>query len=853
MVVNEAGEVVGADLVSKGMTITVNGDEAATKMDANGNWVNGDVIGLAWYNLNRNGQIGNTQDEATWLAKTNNRDYKIYNVPSFTTEDNGATWTTMANVYQGAYYAYYPWERIGEPEEMVITPNEPAQTGAWDTDRYTNKFQISAQDFLSKMEGVTEDNTLEHDFYLTTPLNAFAVVPNPNAYITSNDYLKAMYIANMTVKTNSYNNVIVTKGTVHPQLIPHVERTFMGDIDAEATRTAMDAAIANLNPKTSYISYVDADKASAVTTTMGDNKSFNLAGGENLHQIRVFTFPITEALPFDNYAPSVEFVVKGNNGPWDLGTFTVDANQPASATLIANLKKLFGNDAEWSMTKILRGTTGGPKVLASEGSMSAVLTPQNFEPAVSNITEEEQWADLVKLVDALTGPNGKYTAGDEVTFTLGDNLTFDSNIPTPEKGVKIELVTTSSYSLTVTGKTEWPANLDVDKDDKIVVEGKLYVGATGTETAGQEIILDATIDNNGTIYAGPMVSISTKDDKALDNTNGTVFVEYGAYVYPSEEATVGEIAFEVTDSEPTTMHYINTLIQKDGEQYLDKQNEYAYVNTLWIGTKEAQVTLNLNALAKEGDDGDRYEDVETPAQYLLPLNLIDIVLVNGKVVYKKGDDNENVKNVISRDGKNEIRDIIPLGNITIEEGSILTIESDEVYGLYSNEDKDLVLPAADATITNYGTLNVTTNVETVNIYNMDYSTSVINVDPDEHIWYMDVYVQDGQTKGDIVRNPNAPQPELSALGQVVVTAFEAYKASSDAPKSLDEMVNKLNSKGAALLDNKGNWASSDLYFALSDWMEAEYGVGLNETGTPTTLTVKMFENFQNAEQYTFTF
>lgn len=850
-VATEIGETVGADLVSKGMTITVQDGEADTRMGASGNFTNGDIIGLAAYNLNKAGEYGNTQNQSDWSASNANQDRKIYNIPSFETEDNGITWTTMANIYQGPYFAYYPWSRKGFQEEMVVTPNEPAQTGAFANDRYTNRFQLSAQDFITSGAGVTADGALEWDFCLVSPLNQYAVVPAPNTYITASDYLKAMYITSMTVNTNAQGGVIATKATINPHLIPHVVRdNLTRDIITTDTRDAMDAAAVLANNNQSYLEVARSDWATSVTTNMGDSKYFTLAGGENLHQIRVFSFPIKQALAWNNngaYSPHVVFVVKGNQGDWKLGEFKVDDTQEASQTLIDNLKKLYGNDDEWSMTKILRNQqTGAPKALVSAKSMSAVLTPQNFTPATDNITEVAQWNDLVNLIDALTGEGGKYKAGEKVTFTLGGNLSFTGNIATPKNGVKIELFTANN-NLTINGTSEWPENLIVDKADNIIVAAGavLKVGAAGTATAGKEIKLDATITNNGTIYAGALASISTKDSKALDNTNGTVFVEFGAYVYPSDDATVGEIAFEVKDSEQETMGNINTLIQTD-DKLFSEQNEYAYVNTLYIGTEEAQVTLDLNALAKPGDDGNRYETKPTDPQYLLPLDKIDIVLVGGKVAYKKGGKNDNVKNVISRSGKNEIRDIIPLGNITVEEGSVLTIESDEEYGPYSNDDRDLVLPAEDATITNYGKLIVTTSVETVDIKNMSYTTSEIEVESGEHIYYSGTYKQDGKATGEIVRDPNAPIPSLSDEAKAVIAAYTECANANDIDTSsetkfLESLMSYVNRA-----DAQTTWVSVKFYNAFNEWYSEQYGVSLSGIvgRDAQAITPQMLRNFE---------
>lgn len=718
-VATEIGETVGADLVSKGMTMTIQNGEADTRMTDTGSFSEGDIVGLAAYNLRKTGEYGQTQNRSTWEANTDNGDKVIYNIPSFETED-GYNWTTMANIYQGAYYAYYPWTRDGFQREMTITPNEPYQTGAFGDDRYANRFQISAQDFIEAGEGINSSTgELKWDFCLISPLNQFAVVPNPNDYITTNDYLKAMYITSMTVKTNASAPVIVTKGTVYPQRIPHVIRTVEGDINATATRTAMYDALESMDATTSYITYISKDLADEITTSMGAEGSestyFTLVGGKNLHQIRVFMFPIIKALQFDayDYRPSVEFVVKGKEGPWPLGTFTVDRDQAASATLIDNLKKMFSDDAKWSMTKILLNDKGNPKALSSADEMSAYLTPQNFAPAVDNITGASQWTDLVNLIDALTGEGGKYQSGDKVTFTLGGDVDFRGDIPTPKNGVEIVLAT-GPHTLTIKGTSNWPANLITDKEDNITVDQNavLNIGMDedADDTNDPEVTVYASITNLGTINAGGNAVISNGTDKSLDNSdsNAMVVIRYGALVYPADKQH-GVIAYRVADTEPATIGKVNTLIETEVNS--GQNVNYAHVNTLIIALSEEGVfDLNADATPTSGDNYNPSQE-----RQLRNLTDIDIRLEGGKVAYTGGK-YVKVNNVYNVSGNGTIQDIEPQGNIEVWGGQ-LSINTDAAV-LYNPNGKDLEL--------NYGS-TVELRADTRLDVNTDiYTTYVVN-------------------------------------------------------------------------------------------------------------------------------
>lgn len=740
-VVNEAGEVVGADLVSAGMTITSFGDKSpvtrvATDENGNAYWEAGkDATGVAWFQY-KDGDastpgIKQKQEIGEWYNKTADQmstDCSIYANHRFGYEGSNG-WTTPADVYAGSYFAYWPYERLGEIKEKAVSANEEIPQTADFTEEYLNKaLRMSAQDFIS-VEDVNDEGLLEKNLYLYPMVNVIGVVATPNTGI-DNEYLKGMEITKMTINAGGDNKTVFRdKGIIVPRRLPKavVYNTLTGTYDPrpeEDLRKDMETIAAGAtesNENGLLCGFTGTPAKSTLTTTIDANFKLD---AEN-HILRAFAFPIQEGISYkDDEYPSIDVTVSSTTkgADWILGTFHVtDANESSA---VMNLKDMLAVDKEGTTNSWIKNIMGDNtwRVAASEKNMSAMLNVNDFTPATTTATgntidSEAEWNDFVQLINALDKKNNFAKEGEGekaysyVEFELGDNVTLNNKIQVPND-VKIKL-TTGSYTLKLAGDVEWPENLVVDNSDNIEVTtgSTLKVGSEGTALAGtgKEVVLDAKIINNGTIYAGKLASISTQDSKVLNNINGTVFVEFGAYVYPTENY-VGVIAFEVKNSDLETIGQINRLIQTEDDKVFDKQNEWAYVNTLYIeGTDENNVTtLDLNALAEEEVGGNRYETTGTAAKYLLPLDNIDIVLKNGAVVYdpetaaqrNDKEDCKNVKNVYSEEGVNTIRDIEPLGNIEVTGGELHVLTDTEVYP----GGKDLFMSAAGEISVKGGTL-----------------------------------------------------------------------------------------------------------------------------------------------------
>lgn len=834
-------EVIGADLVAQGMTIVptiLDGDNATTRV-MDGKWEGGDSFGLAWYNFSTSGIKATQSSSDYWSGSNwNYTDNNIYANHRFILEGN--SFVTYTDVYQGAYFVYFPYKRLGETTPKTISINEGIpQTGTFAWERQNQLLHISAQDFVEKSD-VDEEGKLEKDFFMTPAANALGVVATPNEAISGSEYLSKMIITKMEIKANGSNNeVFVDGGVLRPRQIPKVEYLPLStQIDEKATREALDAAAAkstdpNNNSQGDYLEQQTTATSSVVTNI---NANFNLA---NDNTLRAFIFPIQKGVTYNaNEYPEVDITVSRTKGDgtedYALGTFNV--NNGNSKVLIDNLKSFLdatNASADMSLTKIMR-INGVMQWPCSVDNMTANLTVNDFTPATSNITSVPQWNDLVALVNALKAAGKKDF--NEVTFKLGADLYFDDEIAAPE-GVKIILDTNSHKLVVNSGVVDWPSNIVLNAANtttKIVVAD----GATlrvGIELE-EEIVLNATsITNNGTIEAGAEASISTATGKALDNTNGTVIVDFGAYVYPSKSETTGVIAYEVEDNSVTTMGNINTLIALQGAS---GQVEYAQVNTLILING---VELDLNAMASEAEDNGRYEE-SIPAGYLASLENIDIIMRGGTIICKdiKNEKlNSMVKNITVESGENTIYDVRPQGNITVGEEGTLTIES-RVYPYVGNTDLKL---NDNALIDNNGTLKVNTSVYTKDF---DNETGHVIVATGETLWYTGVYTQGGIAEGYVLKKYADPTTyeDLSDKAKSVVTTFNTY-AESISATSFEELCNDWTTKKSSPSER---WGSTKFYKALSDWFTS-VGLPALSTSPYQDLSVTMFETFQNMTGY----
>ena len=847
---NNAGnnEIVGADLASHGMNIVL---EGAQTRAYNGGWDEGDIVGLAWYNIKGDAGIYAQQDETTWVKGADSRgtDNKIYANHQFIS--NGSAFTTQSDVYQGAYFAYWPYKSQASANGVIaktIKVNEDAQTGNFADDRYNKALHISAQDFIAAGEGVDENQKLTRNFLLTPAVNVFAVkatIKNIEASTDAINFFKGLSITELDVNAGGTNNeVFVSEATLRPRYIPNVIMKD-GAIDVEETTKALDeAAAAAVEKAKSGGSYLGNDIKMASTVTTKVRNAYTIANaGTDENRIRVFAFPFAKNVNYttgQNPSATIKVgVLKDGEWQYDLGEFEIEAKD--NSTFTNKLKDILAGTGSIDMKKLLRTEDGAWTFV----NLDADLLLEHFTPLTLDIQSEAQWNDLVKVYDALYDLKAIDPTAEDFkmpVFRLGKSVTFAGTTIATPKNFNIILETTEGtgkdvYEMTFSNtEVTWPENLLTSGNSVIRVpeETTLNVGMDSEE----EITINSVIYNKGIINAGSMVSLSTNKAQPIYN-EGRIIIEYGTYVYPNA-GSEGVIAYKVADTEPETIGNINTLITKTTDSGL---KEYAQVNTLIVSTD-----LNLNAPAAY-NTGDRYQEASGEKQ-LKDLSGINIELNNGSVYYVYDEDTDNhksVKNVIATatEGEtttNSMTDIEVMDDVTTQAGATLNVKT--------NSDKTDFTHYTLDNINNHGSLNVSANMK-VSIVN-NYKSGSIVVNDGYKITYTtkgeDGYLQEGTAQGPIFEIGAGDREEAVA----VKNAFEAVKNDKTAVTTSEaKFLEALNSY---VEDNISNGSSTyvQFYKALAEWQKDTLGVGLADNGS-TEITREMLRAFENNTGYKFVF
>ena len=872
---NGAETVIGADLVSEGLNIRIN-EGATTRVTDKGDWQVGvDKVGMGWYNYgSRPTTIYAEQTKEDWWSKAaKGTDSKLWanHIFSAVNNEGEGVWATTTNVYQGAYFVYFPYGDIDAITEKKLLLNSVPQKGEFQQDWMNNGLMLSAQDFIMKGEDVDPaTKTLTKTFIIAPMVNALKMEMDSKEIQDAPEgdasYLKGMNITSVQLNAGEGNEVFAQAGqNLVISGIPTVQTAVEGQmpndvypIDNEKTREKLYEAAANATDGKSFLG--KSPKLESTLTTEVQYAGYTLA--EN-RLVRAFALPIpdkgadyTGAVENPTVTVNVGRLNEDGTTKYVLGTFNVNVEN--NLNFITKLKSaLEGSDA--TLNKVLidnDGNWGYLDLTNEKNELAAKLLLGSFNPITTKIETIEQWNDLVSVYDALHALEVNIADPTFIWDPKDDTQVFNGEIKTTKEG-NITLATATGKKMVITGETTWPENLvttkDVNAEIEVAAGATLSVGELdeSAEVGDKVVEIEAYIDNNGIIKAGKNASIGTQEEDGLEGLDNTleadgknrVIVTYGAYVYP-QAGKDGVIAYEVQpgEEELVSKEEVSKIEVLVGTE--EKNVEWAYVNTLIV---PEGIQLDLNAEGTSGTTSDRYEGTDSYSYEMPDLSKVDIELTGGSVVKTLPGDLTNVKNVYAISGESDIEDIQPLENIVVKGGTlnINTKPYPHSKDLNMLNDKNIEVKGASCY------LNVNTNVKATYLINRAYGT--IKINDANHITLPNVDNFTSETGSTLVGELEyeTPAEEYTTEEQAVIDAFEAYKASTDAPTSLADMVEKINKKGDALLLNKGKWTSSDLYFALSDWMEVTVGIGLNESGTPTTLSETMFINFQNNSGYTF--
>ena len=712
--VNPNGEFVGAKLVGTNISMDF-GKDSQTKLTGTA-WESTDQLGLGW--VVTNAGYDAVQNEADDFSADPAIASKLYANHLFQLGDKG-NFTTKGNVYEGWHFAYYPFayeKRIGQVKNVVVNPK---QTELWAKDRYNTCLYLSAREFLTESD-LNADNELNDVTYeMFRAMGTIGITVNPSAMFTGSDALKNLNIESVTIKTEGVST-FVTSVKLQPAYLPEFQYKTVGTdlvYDAEATKAAVYTNLDNGSARV-----LQPVALSQTVTTEVENDAINLTAPQTL---RVYVYPTTAPLTTENTSITIEveggqFNVAYVNKPEAQLSAAEKANN-AAITAIVNAFKSNGALADYyaDITKNIL-------------SLNLELTGDIFKADFTDIYDEEQWDKAVAVADALELEEATFTITKTPAKTPYDWAFEDLD----EAG---NLITLPQAELTVNGRPmiigangSWPA--------EGITATSVKVNKNVTLTVADNVTLDATVDNDGTIAVGKKAKVMT-----VNNEHGRINVVYGSYLV-LETHKHGVIAYNVTGKD---MAYQINYLTKAGNALGD-----ARVNTLVLNNK----TFNLSMVDTAVENDDPYNGIVTPGAALEGMDQMNFELNNGTL---KADPNSGVKVAaveVLGGTKNAIWNTNITNDLTITAGKV-TVDAAKV-GTYTESLK------VEGNIDNKGELVANANIYTTTIKNPVGAKTTVN--PDYVIWYTTDYEQGGSASGYIKKLESLP----GVFEEVVVTEAE---------------------------------------------------------------------------------
>lgn len=673
-------QFVGAELI--GTNVSVNfGTYTDTKVDGlTGDFEEGDKIGLGWIVTNA-GYAADQKPTAGLFGPDLFANHMYI-------KENGEL-VTKGNMYKGWHFAYMPFQYVEKLGDALKVTVNPVQTEEYTRDAVNTNFNVSGRNFLTR-ESLDDNYQLKEgiSFPIARATNTIKVTVKPTAMFTGSDALKNLKIKSIQIKAKEkiFPDATIT---LHPEYLPALtEESTKSDV-YDALPSVMASAKAN----------------TTITSTI-DNEDIDLSGDQAL---RIYTLPVA-GVPVGGVNPkNVVFTIGVEGGVFTVPYVTDEEDDRYSET---NKESIEAFVEAYEEDGVL--TEYGTSTLKIELELNGAM----FAPAFGAISSESEWNNAIAVADALELENP--------TFTLVNDVDADGNYEW-EFTDDIKLLSDSESVLTVKGapmvvgaEMEWPSEDYLNVEANVVVNANLRVDG---EMDAAEII------NNAVITVGPAGSISNSDDEALNNSNGEVIAEFGAYVYPAS-GEEGTIAYVVEGTTTADIYKVNTMLTHANTS----------VNTLIVKT-----ALDLNAPAADATEDGRYTE-GNDAAWLESLNNVNVILEGGSLIYNpkhtnEDDDNTTVKHLLARSGENTIDDVIVTTHIEVAENATLTVANTNL--------PDYVKSYFSEAITNEGTLKLD-NV-CLNVQEVDNTSGSIVATGKNHIYYSetDGYKQGGTVAGSV--------------------------------------------------------------------------------------------------------
>ena len=669
-------EIVGAKLVGTdiSMEVSMNGSSAQSRYaGGESGWGNEDVIGFGWI------VSGNASDTQ---SPNNKPSSALWANHMFGTEDGGTTWSTKGNLYEGWYYAYYPWSYEKKAGNIKTYTMNPAMIARGANKHYSQSLYLSNRQFVTEGDIDKENNSMSDNIKLYQAVKFIQITAkaeNESAF-SKDGGLDNLQIDKVTISAGD-KNIFAEEVYVYGKELP-VKVKYSEDM----TKTETD----NLNLanfRQNYSSIVPVKKAA--TTISRDVKAAELlvstnptSEGKNVNVYLNVRPTTNNTLTADDitvtfHSGAASFVISKAKSLSDINKEAIDA-------LVAAYHK----DGKLSTINEL-DEEGNPKATLAHLPLTFELCAADFVTDFSSITDITEWNEAVELVSLLKR--------EQETFYIDGNIEFDGAINMPE-GCELtvipvdnedvdetEILTDNMITLKGTFENGIPANLNIEAVD-VVVEGTVEEAQT---------INAHCITNNGTLNLGKGTSVNAQKELAVKVTNNGVInmAEYSMLtnvdnknriniVYKSAiELAVGgangEVAYEVTNLDTPTR--IKNVLKRDG----NNTGRHALVNVLVFNSENKISEFNFTYNVSTEADDDYYNSTpgfsdDKPYEGLnevsLEINGVNVSSTKEVTVKNVEINNANLGAgiVVGGDlivkGGNVIADVASIGALNIEDG-----------------------------------------------------------------------------------------------------------------------------------------------------------------------------------------
>ena len=661
-------EVAGAKLLGKNLSAEFP-IASETKTDADGNWVAGDKLGLAW------------------VTETNT----ISANHLFQMGTDGL-FTTYGNVYEGVHFAYYPYAYMPSVGAKSVTIN-PKQTETIDKDIFATRLHLSTKQGLTAAHNLDGDKLVNGNFKMRRAVKALNVTLNVDENITSSDALKGLKIKKVTLSAG--NNELFFGGNVALNPNALASPVYVN----EAGKVVPSTDIKNCNepshnhtlgaPAAVYpagATFSEAETAKefyksllgdgkvfgtpAYTKSLEtevDNNSINLSANQN---IRFYTLPKAVA-DTANLRTALKVRVDVQNGYFEIAFKEKDGSTPLTAAQVANnnalkvLAGLYATPASGIPNYLAGFSADNEEFVGHADGLVFTLDASMFEQSFGDITSEADWNAAVAMVDALGIKNPIFTIKHGTNpwkFEDEDNNGALINLPAASDVVlKVGKQVGSAVECGTLYLNKENANMP-ETSNKFVIETNVVVEKDLNVAGKFEVAAGKTIKNNATIYAG-----AAADIKSLNNAGKRVVAAYGAKVDNDSDDNKGTVAYVVNAVSQDDYAKVSTMLTEDA----------IAVNTLVIDA----VAFDLNAKSV-ATSGNGYGGAKT--EYLNEKNIlvgIAFELVNGGSLTANNTDMDadkrkyDVKSVVAKSGNTAVTDINILESLKVEAGEMTATDA----------------------------------------------------------------------------------------------------------------------------------------------------------------------------------